>query len=407
MAYNDSGFQATSPCPQPGTWTGTAIHRRRRQPVLPPRTQEHKILRYRLLACDQRSFLTGSRRVDMQAAHIINTVREDDRRKANVEELLTQQRLHHSSFQTFDLDSIINGILLEATYHVQWDVYGTFCIVPAVDDARAMLSALRTSNQQWTVNEFNDRPARPLDVGVAPFDRPKWDVVILHPRGLLPDGETLPIAQGRYFETQTSSPPQNAQVTWTYWTASSDQLVSPSDPNDFFPPFTAQDARSMTHNRPSPPISSLAMVVNANAKLQSFMKDHRASATPRITMFANLVSELMDEIFFVPRGFRSRLDDYDSLSLQAPAQPHPIEAVSGTGNPAPTGHQFGQPSTSVGSMELEPDAPEQPDDDDGLTPLEFRLLAQRARDPELRPRDRSNAASMLIFGVHGFTKPYA
>jgi len=43
-----------------------------------------KILRYRLLACDQRSFLTGSRRVDMQAAHIINTVRKDDQRKANV-----------------------------------------------------------------------------------------------------------------------------------------------------------------------------------------------------------------------------------------------------------------------------------------------------------------------------------
>ncbi|KAJ3481693.1 hypothetical protein NLJ89_g12190 [Agrocybe chaxingu] len=130
-----------------------------------------KILRYRLLTCDQRSFLTGSRRVDMQAAHIISTVREDDRRKKNVEELLTQQRLHHSSFQTFDLDSIINGILLEATYHVQWDVYGTFCIVPAEDDARAMLSALRTSNQQWTVHEFNDRPARPLDVR---FSYPPW-----------------------------------------------------------------------------------------------------------------------------------------------------------------------------------------------------------------------------------------
>jgi len=43
-----------------------------------------KILRYRLLACDQRSFLTGSRRVDMQAAHIISTIRKDDRRKANV-----------------------------------------------------------------------------------------------------------------------------------------------------------------------------------------------------------------------------------------------------------------------------------------------------------------------------------
>ena len=38
MAYNSSGFQEASSCPQP-TWTGTAIHRWRRQPILPPRTQ--------------------------------------------------------------------------------------------------------------------------------------------------------------------------------------------------------------------------------------------------------------------------------------------------------------------------------------------------------------------------------
>jgi len=242
-----------------------------------------------------------------------------------------------------------------------------------------------------------------LQVGLAPFDRPKWDIVVLHTRGLLPDDETLPFAQGRYFQTQISEPPQTASVTWTYWIASGDQLVSSLDPNENFPPFTAQDARSMTRI-PLPPISSLAMVVNANAKLQSFMRDHRASATSRITMFANIVSELMDEIFFVPLGFHSRLDD--SLFLQVPAQSHPffgapsIGAVSGTGIPTPVGSGFGQPSTSVGSME-EPDAPDQPDDDDSLTPSEFRLLAQQARDPELSPRDRSNAASMLICGVHG------
>jgi hypothetical protein len=121
-------------------------------------------------------------------------------------------------------------------------------------------------------------------------------------------------------------------------------------------------------------------------------------------MFANLISELMDEIFFVPRGFHSRLDDL--LTLQVPAQPHPvvgaasIGAVSGTEIPTPTGLGFGQPSASFDSME-ELVAPEHPDDDDGLTPSEFRLLAQQARDPELGPRDRSNAASMLIYGVHG------
>jgi len=241
-----------------------------------------------------------------------------------------------------------------------------------------------------------------LQVGLAPFDRPKWDVIILHPQGLLPDGKTLQFARGRYFQTQTSPPPQNALVTWTYWVAVDDQLVSSSDPTDVFPPFTAQDARSMTRI-PLAPISSLAMIVNANAKLQSFMRSHSAFATPRFIMFANLVSELMDEIFFVPKGFRSRLDD--SLTLPVPAQPQPVlgaasvGAISRAGISTPKGLGFGQSSTSYGSMGVL-DAPELPDDD-GLTPSEFRLLAQQARDPELGPRDRSNAASMLIHGVHG------
>jgi len=240
-------------------------------------------------------------------------------------------------------------------------------------------------------------------VGLAPFDRPKWDVIVLHPQGLLPDGETLPFACGRYFQTQTSPLPQNALVTWTYWVALYDQLVSSSDPTNVFPPFTAQDARSMTH-RPFPPISSLAMVINANAKLQSFMRSHSDLATPRIIMFANLVSELMDEIFFVPQGFHSRLDD--SLTLQLPTQPHPvlgadsIGALSGTEIP-PMELGFGQSSASFDSMGVLDDSPEPPDEDDGLTPSEFRLLAQQARDPELGPRDRSNAASMLIHGVRG------
>lgn len=62
-------------------------------------------------------------------------------------------------------------MIVEANYHVQWDLYGTFCIVPAVDDARAMLTALRISNQQWTVTvneKIYDRPVRPLDVRPLP-----------------------------------------------------------------------------------------------------------------------------------------------------------------------------------------------------------------------------------------------
>ena len=49
--------------------------------------QESKIdksLRFRLLASDQRSFFTGSATADLQVAHIINTIRKNERRKSFV-----------------------------------------------------------------------------------------------------------------------------------------------------------------------------------------------------------------------------------------------------------------------------------------------------------------------------------
>ncbi|KIM37119.1 hypothetical protein M413DRAFT_13495 [Hebeloma cylindrosporum] len=134
------------------------------------------------------------------------------------------------------------------------------------------------------------------------------------------------------------------------------------------------------------------MVVNASAKLQSFMRHHGAEATPRITMFVKLVSELMDEIFFVPQGYHSPLDDLLTFPVPAPS----VGTVSRTRT---TSHGSGQSSASFDSIQQDLDVPEQPDEDDGLTDSEFRLLAQQARDPKLKPRDRSNAAAMLIGGA--------
>ncbi len=53
-----------------------------------PEPPEDKSLRHRLLACDQRSFLTGSASADLQAAHIINAVRRNPERKKLVVSLL-------------------------------------------------------------------------------------------------------------------------------------------------------------------------------------------------------------------------------------------------------------------------------------------------------------------------------
>jgi len=55
---------------------------------------------------------------------------------------------------------------VEANLHTQWDLYGSFCFVPAEDDAKAMAVALHRINEQWQKlwDASGVCPLRPLDV---------------------------------------------------------------------------------------------------------------------------------------------------------------------------------------------------------------------------------------------------
>jgi len=53
---------------------------------------------------------------------------------------------------------------VEASLHVQWDLYGTFCIVPSESDSAAMLDALNRINDKWAKYDPIEGPTRPLDV---------------------------------------------------------------------------------------------------------------------------------------------------------------------------------------------------------------------------------------------------
>jgi hypothetical protein len=58
---------------------------------------------------------------------------------------------------------------VEASLHVQWVLYGTFCFVPAEKDANAMLHELHDSNAIWQQNQdtlaaLHQDAIRPLDV---------------------------------------------------------------------------------------------------------------------------------------------------------------------------------------------------------------------------------------------------
>jgi hypothetical protein len=61
---------------------------------------------------------------------------------------------------------------VEASLHVQWDNYGTFCFVPTEDDCNAMLHELRTINASWQqvhIARNDQNTIRDLDVRFITF----------------------------------------------------------------------------------------------------------------------------------------------------------------------------------------------------------------------------------------------
>ena len=197
----------------------------------------------------------------------------------------------------------------------------------------------------------------------APFDSlPHWDDIVFHSHAMLPEGLVLPIAKDRFFYIEGKDFSPASKVTWTYWTASGDRLCSSWPPHEPLVPFLATDIRANLMCTPA--ISSLAMAINAHAKLQQFMREHGASATPRVQKFTQLIAELVHEIFFVPPGFK---------------------------NAAAGEHLTDEESEAK-------DAKGEAEDEDGLTDSEFQLVSQRARDPNLNGEERTDAAMMMIFG---------
>ncbi|KAJ3517704.1 hypothetical protein NLJ89_g327 [Agrocybe chaxingu] len=369
--------------------------------------RHEKALRNRLLAYDQRSFLTGSAAADLEAAHIISAVRHNDLRKLAVETYLTQQRIQ----PLFRFDNAANAILLESSLHTQWDIYGTFCFIPAENDLVAMLESLKRSNEMW-------RQDAPDAVSKEPFYSPKWDIIVLHPHAMFPEGMPLAIAQDRtFFNGRNGGIPVSSHLSWTWWIAAGDTLRSATGTS--FEPFVARDLRSEFG---VPPISSLAMVINAHSKLQRFLQDFASSASTRVLRFAQLISDLVTEIFFVPAAYDDVAPKMYNLLLAQRAQ-HTQRTVRSNGAQVmqPITHFSGAGLGQVhdsggieksdlaappsGDEELGVEAPEFPDED-GLTDSEFQIVSAQASNPKLDAKQRADAAMMMLFGTRRFADPY-
>ncbi|KAL1734563.1 hypothetical protein EV714DRAFT_268696 [Schizophyllum commune] len=97
---------------------------------------------------------------------------------------------------TFDLDDIMNGILLESPLHVNWDMYATFAIIVPQSDLDNMIRQLRLDNTIWDEQVGTDKRAvRVLGVAeprIHDYTIRELTVVALSPP-FLPQGSALAV----------------------------------------------------------------------------------------------------------------------------------------------------------------------------------------------------------------------
>ncbi|KAI4525144.1 hypothetical protein K525DRAFT_277719 [Schizophyllum commune Loenen D] len=169
--------------------------------------QRTKSFRTLLLRKDMRSLVTGSPATDLQGCHILNAVRvgsssSPQRATKEKQRQSVIALCNHLGFggmnlpPAFDLDNIMNGILLESSLHVNWDMYATFAIIVPQTHLLKMIDQLRRDNAIWDQKaETDERAVRVLGVAeprVHNYTIEELTVVALSP-AFLPQGSSLAV----------------------------------------------------------------------------------------------------------------------------------------------------------------------------------------------------------------------
>jgi hypothetical protein len=131
------------------------------------------------------------------------------------------------------------------------------------------------------------------------------------------------------------------------------------------------------------------MIVNAHSKLQQYMENYGSDASARVQEFAQLMDELVVEIFFVPPSIRNVKKKNTVFSQPDLACNIPSRRLRGA--------RF-HSEPNLAQDETIPEYPESPGED-GLTDSEFSIVADKAQDGQLDARERANAAMMMLFGT--------
>jgi len=253
----------------------------------------------------------------------------------------------------------------------------------------------------------------------APLVVKKCVLLVLRPELFLPEGRPLLINTHRVLRKPGGSFLSGADVpSWTPYTAQPDQSYLIDASGQEFKELDFVSERSQEGQR----LSIFSLLVNANAKLQAAEKrdDYPSEARPYIT----LINDVVQQIFFVPRGIQDQapLPASGVLDSRKARGQDPSNICDKDGGLADEEHpdfdadpeysdNYSEGDDEEGYEEYEEEYDQEYDEEDdepdminGLTFPEMETVIQRASDGTISAEERAEAA-MLMLGMAGGERP--
>ncbi|KAJ3753011.1 hypothetical protein EV360DRAFT_74863 [Lentinula raphanica] len=265
-------------------------------------SRDDKVSSRKLICTDQCEFITGTSNATMQAAHVVNAIRINGRKKETkkkmktmIEELLT--RLWFNNGNPFELDSRPNMILLSNNNHSALDLYGLIALFPGLD----------------RLKKINDQLSFDNALALSCCKRIEWEILVLHRDDFIPSGEHLFVVHPEsYDRTLHGEQAVNQRSTLCHipnGQYDSDLPLLVDDSNNATLKF-----RMRTKREPFEKLSLFAMLVNLHSKVKACTT---LSGTPfSIFTLYGLLEVTINHIFYEPDGVNLRFELHQELLKQ-------------------------------------------------------------------------------------------
>ncbi|KAJ3728422.1 hypothetical protein C8R42DRAFT_653746 [Lentinula raphanica] len=371
--------------------------------------KDGKLSLHKLLRTDQREFITGTTNATMQAAHIVNAIRINGRKKETkkkmktmIEELLT--RLWFNNGNPFELDSRPNMILLSNNNHSALDLYGLIALFPGLDRLKKINDQLLFDNAHWASRVANGlNRNRNLNMNVYPYDTDsiEWEILVLHRDDFIPSGERLFVVHpdDRTLHGEQAVNQRSTLCHIPNGQYDSDLPLLVDDSNNATLKF-----RMRTKREPFEKLSLFAMLVNLHSKVKACTT---LSGNPfSIFTLYGLLEDTINRIFYEPDGVNLRSELHQELSKQRspstmdtdssfPSMP----SVPNTHHTPSAEHSFPDSEMASGHYDRDDD---EILDERGLTEKEVNILMDNITSGKSAGAKKVQDIQMLLFGARGY-----